>query len=359
MPDAPLTLDFVPPLALGPAASFLLDVTLLGLALGALLVGLRVHARRLARAGERERRHLAAPPDFREGAHTVLRGTLVDHPASGPARVQITVHERRPDQTASFTEVWRDTIATPFELDTSGGVVHVELDPDAFVAADLDTIDSPASPHVGALERTRSVDLRAGASVLAYGVLHRESRPFGGYRGGAEGWTLRPPRGGRLLLLTSALERRYDERIALLRACTNLGLPLWLLFHAVYTLPFVAASFFGQQTQTGVLDVHQEVQRGGSAAPLAHVFTVSTATSDGLTIEARVKEGTARELEAAHALRAPLLRTGSWRAASYVGGEAWVSAPPVLAALLGSVAALLVLRVRYRRATPWYERTRR
>lgn len=345
--DVPLVLDFVPPLSLHRGPSFVLAVAVLGLALGALLIGLRVHARRLERARARERAQLSEQAPLREGLHAVLEGNIESRESGTP--VVATVTERRSEVDPSgWTEIHREVTARAFDLETGTGTVRVEPGLNALVAA---TLDGETRTPTG---RTRRAELERGSRVLAYGSLVRERHAFAVYRGGAEGWTLRAPRGGRVLLADAALVTRYDHRIQILHRFTNVALPLWLAFHAVCTSPFLVASFAGTQTSSTLLDWIDEEERG--KALLAWRRRVRTQTTDGLIVESTVASPVEVELRTQNVTTVPLLRS-AWPAACYVGGEAWIFAPPVLLALIAAPIALLILRRRYRHATPWYDRT--
>ena len=345
--DAPLSLDFVPPLSFGPGPSFVLDVALLGLALGALLIGLAVHARRLARARAREREQLGEDSPLRAGAYAVLEGNI-DSREPGPP-VQVTLTETRTDVRSSRPRpTARQVVARPFDLETATGTVRVEPGTDLLVAAELDIEERSLTAHV------RRAELQHGNRVIVYGTLTRERHAFAGYRGGAEGWTLRAPRGGRLLLADAALATRYDARIRLLRAFTGFAIPLWLVFHAVCTSAFLYASFAGTQTSTQLLDRQDEEPTFGPI-PHGRNYLLHTVTQDGLALDSRVDAHTGEALFAANAKAVPLLRT-RFRSACYVGGEAWTSVPAVGGGLLVAVVLLSLVRQRYRHATPWYDR---
>lgn len=345
-------LDFVPPLSFGRGLSFLLDVTLLGLALGAFLVGVVVHMRRLTAARERERAQLATSRPLAASPHAVLSGTIVTQGTAIPVRA--TLHERRSEVDVSgWSEQRREVIAEPFDLETDTGMVRIEPGSDLLVAAELDEVS------YGMGTRSRSAVLEHGTKVIAYGSLQRERHAFAGYRGGAEGWTLRAPRrasagSARLLLADAALATRYDARIAVLRRFSLVALPLWLAFHALFSSAFLVASFTGTQTRTHLVD-WTLAEPGVGKLPFLHHYRIETRTDDGLTLESRVVPELADFLRYQDVESLPLLRS-SWPAACYVGGEAWTAAPAVGGAMLATLIALLMLRARYRQVTPWYDR---
>lgn len=338
-------LNFVPPSALGRGASLLFDVALLGLAPGAFLVGLRAHAHRLERARAREHAQLREHAPLQAGTYAVLEGNIDSRDAVAP--IQVTVTEpHSPVAPSGFHAAMRQVIARPFDLETAAGRVRVEPGYDPLVAAALES-----EQHTSAA-RVRRAELEHGNRIIAYGTLSRERHAFAGYRGGADGWTLRAPGGHRMLLADAALTTRYDERIRVLRRFTRFALPLWLAFHAIYTLPFLVGSFTGTQTRTELLDWE----------PMGPVLDedrrhdwIQTRTAEGLTLEARIPEATGRKLRERRVTQIPLLHS-AWKSACYVGGEAWTSTTAVGFGLSLSVFALAMLRARYRRATPWYDR---
>lgn len=340
--DAPLVLDFVPPLSLHRGPAFVLVVAILGLALGALLIGLRLHARRLALARARERAQLCEQRPLREGPHVVLEGNIDSREPGAPVVATVTERQSEIDATG-WAEVRRDVVARAFDLDTATGTVRIEPGPNVLVAAELDE-----ERRAGAT-RARRAELGHGSRVIAYGTLVRERHAFAGYRGGAEGWTLRAPRRGRVLLADAALATRYDRRIEVLRRFTNVALPVWLAFHVFCTSPFLVASFTGTQTSTQVVS-------GPDSLLPENAYELRTRTHDGLVTASRVSYVTLDTLHARSVETVPLLRS-AWPLACFVGGEAWIFAPPVYVGLLAAALALFGLRVRYRQATPWYDRT--
>jgi len=334
LPDA---LDFGPPFSLGRGASFVLDLAVLGFALGAFLVGLHLHGRRLIAARAAERAQLADQKPLREGLHIVLEGFIDSRGETPPVRVSVTdfLYDVAPTGWLDGPQVVQ---AQAFDLETPHGPVRIEPGDRTLVATEL------VHESRTATSRTRSATLEHGTRIVAYGALRRERHQFSGYRGGAEGWTLRSPARGRLLLADGALGTRYDGRIAVLQRFVRLAFPAWIIFHALCTSAFAVGVFTGRQASTNV-----------QAWDIQRPRVLMTETDDGLRLVAPLKAPTAQSLQESGVAAVPLLRS-AWPAASYVGGEGWTSGPAVFGGLLAALAAFAVLRHRYRQATPWYDR---
>lgn len=330
-------LDFGPPFSLGRGASFVLDLALLGFALGSLLIGLYLHLRRLIAARAIERAQLADQGPLREGQNMVLEGIIDSRGETPPVRVRVTdfAHDVAP---SGWLHGPRVVLAEAFDLETAHGTVRVEADARTFVATELvhERKDASAWVRTAALER--------GTRIVAYGALRRERHDFAGYRGGAEGWTLRSPARGRLLLADEALGNRYDDRITVLQRFLRIAAPTWLVFHALCTSAFLVGTFTGTHTITYV------TEWTFGSPELLH-----TRTEDGLELDTTLKVSIATALHEESVAIVPLLRS-PWRSACYVGGQGWTSGPAILGGLLAALVALGVLRHRLGQATPWYDR---
>ena len=111
----------------------------------------------------------------------------------------ITVKQARSHE---WEEVSRECAAVPFALVRDDGQrVRVEPGEDLLLVDVLTTeVPDPTSKR-----RVRRAEASRGEVFCAYGELHKHAGPEGGaYRGNAEPWVLRPPRGTGRMLLTSA-----------------------------------------------------------------------------------------------------------------------------------------------------------
>jgi hypothetical protein len=70
--------------------------------------------------------------------------------------------------------------------------------------------------------------------VFILGTMTRAPDPkLGGYRESSEGWVLRPPREGRMLISTDPLEDRHRRRVAIWRNLALVSLGMLLLWHGL------------------------------------------------------------------------------------------------------------------------------
>lgn len=329
------------------------DIALLGLGLGALLIGLWAHRRRLERARTLERELLDARGELTPGRDAVVHGLVLQNAdlSSGDVVVSVTQH-RRPQSAEPLREVYENLLplvrggvqatssAAPFYLESEHGTVRVEPGTRVLIATEWQA--DPAREHL-------PLHIKVGDTLYAYGLLTRTAHTFGGYRGGAQGWLMRAPPRGRVVLATSALRDRYNARIEVLRDFVRWALPLWLGLHAIVSAPFLIASFFGTQTSINVESVYE------GNAPYRGP-KLETRTDDDITLRSPVTRTTQRAIDEEGIHRIPLLRVGTHKPLWYVGGEAWTVLPLVLTMGGFWLFSLLRLRVRYLRATPWYDR---
>jgi hypothetical protein len=196
----------------------------------------------------------------------------------------------------------------------------------------------------------------------AYGDLHvgHHPRAAEGYRDGA-GWILRRPRSGRLLLATNSVENRYDARIKFLRRWAGVMAFLWCVFHGWCTAPFVAAVVFGRRTTAEIVRANRNAihnSRGGSHWVYALTATAPDGFSLDQTVTADAYAHIARLQLKGETVTVPLIRTGNWKDASYLGTEPYAYIFPVGLALIWSLSALLGLGRGYASTSAWYDSTK-
>jgi hypothetical protein len=242
-----------------------------------------------------------------------------------------------------------------FLLRDDGEQVYVEADEDAFVVGALETsypIDKP-------LWRTRAAGVHGGENVYAYGDLFSGPQPraHGGYRDGT-GWVLRPPRAGRMLLATEALRERYEKRIKFLRRWAIVLSIGFCVAHPFLSGPFLAAELFGVHTTGKVvyLEYHGGRHTGGSSGDCV----LKARAEDGLLIVDSVPQETYEALKPAlergEEVTIPLLRTGSFQVASYLGKQAYVSGFWLVAWVALAVGAVLGITFLYKSRFAWYDK---
>jgi hypothetical protein len=146
---------------------------------------------------------------------TVLSGDVDGGGVDGPAvivELEQTGTERLSKGSWSHTwkEVRRQVTTRPFYVVREGGErVRVEPDARVFLVDKLDQAQNQSRTR-----RLRAATLVAGEPVHIVGLLVRANDPQqGGYRDGALGWVLRPPRTGRMLISTEPLADRHQKRM--------------------------------------------------------------------------------------------------------------------------------------------------
>jgi hypothetical protein len=206
---------------------------------GVLGLGVLVAIAVIRRAVHRGRERLALKAALRQGeplhpGSSVLAGTVVDE-GDGNAIVITLEQAGREWRTKhgwahKWTEQHRTIEVKPFYVQRANGE-RVRVEPDARVFL-VDRLD--ATERLSHERRIRRAQLSPGEHVFILGDMTRAPDPkLGGYREGAEGWVLRPPRNARMLISTEPLEDRHRRRARIWRNLALVTVGLFLFWHGI------------------------------------------------------------------------------------------------------------------------------
>jgi hypothetical protein len=187
---------------------------------------------------------------------TVLRGRVLGDRDADPPVVQVSIrqhgreYQTKQGQRHKWTEIDREVVTRPFTLRlVSGQEVRVEPDPSTFLVDHLYVVTSRKADW-----RTRVARVLAGEDVYVEGTL---DAPRGGaYRGAAEP-TLRPIRGGRMLISVEPLEKRHELRSRVHRTWAIVLLALLLLVDVGVFGSYWHARMSGKVESVPVLDLRE------------------------------------------------------------------------------------------------------
>lgn len=162
-----------------------------------------------------------------------LRGRViaVDGGADDAVRVVVRQQARRVKKELIWKETSRHQTVRPFTLALPDGQ-HVRVEPDERARL-VNSLEPPVVLEEGV--RERHVRLTRGEEVCVVGRIAEGVDASSGYRGKGGGRVMLPPRRGRMLLSTGALERLYGRRV---RSARNwlfawvfcFLLPCWMAF---------------------------------------------------------------------------------------------------------------------------------
>jgi hypothetical protein len=353
-------IDFVASSHLSPQASLFWGVLVLLLGGGTIVALFFQRAYELARRGELEARAAETPSDLVRGPNKIVRGK-VEPEGPSPVAVRVEVRQTVKNHTSknnhwhTWEESHRRTDAHPFYLTRdTGEVVLVEPGDDVFVIDDMKTTHA----NCGHTQRMRYCDVEAGEVFSAYGTLVRGAHPraTGAYRDGAAGFILKPPASGRMYLASSSIKDRFSERIKYLRRWGVGAALVFTGYHAVITMPFMAAATLGEVEPARVVAHRSWVTRNKNSTT-TH-YAVSVLTDGGDTFEREVTYftyATLCRLEQTDA-RIPTLHFGTWATASYLGDRATLNGVAVIFALGSGIVAAIVFAVNYGSKFAWYDR---
>jgi len=323
------------------------------LALSALLAALR-----------KKREARAADASFDPNVNTTLAlGETVIHGvverAEGAAtavRVEVDQDGEESENSGVWSHKWterdRRVHVEPFYLRLpKGDRVRVEPREDVFLVDEMDGLI-----RVDLKRRTRFAELTPGERVFASGVLSRgldpEAAAGAGYRSAREGFVLRAPPGGQMLLSSEPLGDRFRERAAF-----HTRWMLWIVFVAfvfhAFFLAYHARRYFGEVTEATIARCEHYTTKDDDGDDVDH-YRIWMDADDGAQISDHVNHETFQKLHPG--FKVPLVRArGMFEGLSTIGpdhtvfGAAWVVVPVLL-------GVWFAYRARERTTRPWYER---
>jgi hypothetical protein len=347
--------SFLEPDNMSQAVGWVVNVGALGLGLGSVLALLVRRGRRLRKMQEHEHALLEgvdAKP-LSPGPGRVVRGRIELDGADDVA-FAVEIRQAAKDDVGNYAsqhgwkEVSRTVRAVPFNLVRDDGVsVHVEPSEGALIVDSLQTTYPMEMPG----QRVKRADARRGEKFYVYGDLVEGAHAGAAtaYRDGT-GWILQAPQGDRMLLATEAIRERYRGRIALNRKQAIAFAILFVVFHVLFTVPFVATSLAGE---------HSKGEVTGTSTPFGgHVLNVRA--EDGFSLRRSVPRAvfdeTVRAQAHGHKVFVPILRTRSWDRASFLGDAPQIGGLPIVFGTLLALLGLLFLWAISREEVPWYDR---
>ncbi len=351
--------------------SFLLGVLVLLCGIGAGLVALFAHARALAARGRREADAITHPGPLFAGPSKVVRGK-VSLAEGATAAVRVLVKQRVKNHTSKHSKwhTWEETEraveAQPFyltRLDDSGAnaeggeTVLVEPSHDVFV---VDALETRAVPGT-ATRRERVCEVSEGEIFSAYGTLVRGAHPRArsAYRDGAQGWILKPPRAGKMVLASGTIDARYSGRVAFVRGWGTVLTLVWAVFNLFVTVPFLAATAFGEHEIAEVTGERTWTTRNKNTT--THHYAVQVLTESGYRFEREISSRGYYHLQRqrlATGVRVPVVHALGWERASYLGDAPTMSGLAVVLGLVAAGISALLFYSGYRGAYAWYDKDR-
>ncbi|TKC98216.1 hypothetical protein [Polyangium fumosum] len=250
-----------------------------------------------------------------------------------------------------WTEKKRRVFVAPFYLRlASGHRVRIEPRDDVFLVDEMDGL-----LRVDLKARTRYAELTPGERVYAAGVLSRapdpEAQPAADYRTGGEGYVLRAPRSGRMLLSSQPLGERFHER-ARFHGRWAMWIALTAItFHLLF-LGYHVRRWAGTDTTATIRKLDHYVTESDDT--LTHHYRVWLTPRDGLSVDDEVEPEDFAWMHEGQIVPVRLVE-GPFASSTTIGGHLTVHdlAWSVVPLLLG---AWLIYQYRERASRPWYER---
>ncbi|MDC3958216.1 hypothetical protein [Polyangium jinanense] len=270
-------------------------------------------------------------------------------------RVEVDQHGEESESSGVWSHKWteksRRVMVAPFYLRlASGERVRVEPRDDVFLVDEMDGL-----VRVDLKSRMRYAELTPGERVYASGVLSRapdpESQPGAGYRSGREGFVLRPPRSGRMLLSSQPLGERFHDRARFHERWAGWILLAAISFHVIF-LGYHVRRWAGTDTTATISKLDHYVTKGDDT--VTHHYRVWLTPRDGVSVDDEVEPEDFAWMHEGQIVPVRLVE-GPFASTTTIGGHltvhdlAW-SVVPLL------IGAWLIYRFRERATRPWYER---
>lgn len=363
-------LDLVASTNFGFGASFVLGVLLLVCGVGASLGALFAHARTLVARGKREADAIARPGPLFAGPSKVVRGRVSLAQGTRPA-VRVVIKQTVKNHTSKNSKwhTWEETeraieahsfYLTPLDEapgDDRGEAILVEPSDNVFVVDEIETRDVPGA--IG--QRVRVCEVSEGEVFSAYGTLVRGAHPRGRatYRDSEQGWILKPPRTGKMVLASETIDARYSKRASFVRTWTAVLTVAWALFNGIFAVPFLAAAAFGEHEIAEVTSFRTWVTRSKNSTT-TH-YAVNVLTESGHRFEREVSGRTYYGLERLHVatgVRVPVVQAFEWESASYLGDHPTMNGIVLFIGLTAAGLSAGFFYSGYRGAYAWYDKRR-
>jgi hypothetical protein len=254
--------------------------------------------------------------------------------------------------THTWTEVSRRATAAPFHVRREGGeLVRVDADDQVIL---IDLLDEPVPLQHAS--RLRKGTVNRGDRVHVLGEMTRgpdDRGDSGGYRKAAEGWILRAPSGGRLLVSTSPLAwaHRQASRRWIIAALAYLGmlLAMQLTFLKVNVLATTGRVVPATITNQYTWEVWVQ-PRHGPGHYVTH-YGVGAEGDDGRLLKSEISSGD--YVVVSKGMRVPFLVGGGM---TQVGDQACANlGVAIVALLLLLMVVWLPAGIAYA-SRPWWER---
>lgn len=273
-------------------------------------------------------------------------------------RVEVDQHGEESESSGVWSHKWTETkrrvLVAPFYLKLSSGE-RVRVEPSADVLL-VDSMDGKI--RVDLTHRIRSAELTPGETVFAAGTLVRAVDPEsaaggGGYRSPGEGFVLRPPRSGKMLLSSEPLGNRFRERSRFHRSWFFYILITAAVFHVAF-LGYHVRRYWGETTTATIRKLDHSITKDDDGDDVHH-YVVWLEPKGGGRFSDNVSDDLYSLLREGDGVPVRYVRHKAFAELSSIGrggtvfGFAWCVVPLFL-------ATWLLYRGKESLTRPWYER---
>lgn len=275
-----------------------------------------------------------------EGEGVVMGTIELDEGTKAPVRVEVEQEGTESESSGVWSHQWIETCrrvsVRPFLLRHASGA-RIRVDPRAnamFINALKGLI------RVDHARRVRVTELLPGEKVFVYGELSRAPDS------GADGFTLVPPGGGRMLLASEPIAKAFAQRAAFHRRWAVVAVAAAVAFNAFF------ASFHARRWLGEAVDVRIAELRSYDGADDEEHFRVTMKAADQTVFSDEVSRSDFQRLHEGDRLQ--VRHVPLWRSAAAIGSRATAHSRAYFGVpLLGFLVLAYGMRVRATR--PWYE----
>jgi len=277
--------------------------------------------------------------------------------AKTAVRVEVDQDGEETESSGTWYVTWKETnrrvIMEPFYLRLATGErIRVEPTAEVFLIEKLDGLI-----RVDLTKRIRYAELSPGERVYATGELAKAhdpegNTPVGAYRSPRQGFVLRSPARGTMLLAAEPLGKRFHDRADFYTSSAQLIFLVALLFHGVF-FGWHARRYHSQQTEATVTRLQHKMGTDSEGDP-THDYLVFFTLPNGVRLSDEVDSKSFAPLKEGDVLPARYVY-GPFEGSTTLGEGnsviflAWLVVP----LLFGTWA---IYRSREKSTRPWYER---
>ncbi len=160
-----------------------------------------------------------------------------------------------------------------------------------------------------------------------------------------------------MVLASGTIDERYTGRVSFVRGWTAVLTVVWAVFNVFVTVPFLAASTFGEHEIAEVTGDRTWTTRNKSST--THHYAVQVLTESGYRFEREIASRgyyAIQQQRVTSGVRVPVVHALGWERAAYLGDRPTMNAAAIIFGLIAAGVSAGLFRAGYRKAYAWYDK---